>query len=194
MNQIYQGTSHLNCHNTNEKNVLWGQWIQNSKLELSQTIWASDFSTYSYLRRLDFPPRGLCLVNFFSNYNGNNSHCRDLGNNRKKKERKLTSFIFLQPTINTVEILMTSFVCVCVERDRQKQRDRLRFVSFLFFGFFFFFIYWMEIPWSQGEIKLVPDGEAGLWSVSAASMKTEERSMLFVTKWIFKPSEVLLSK
>lgn len=143
MNQIYQGTSHLNCHNTNEKNVLWGQWIQNSKLELSQTIWASDFSTYSYLRRLDFPPRGLCLVNFFSNYNGNNSHCRDLGNNRKKKERKLTSFIFLQPTINTVEILMTSFVCVCVERDRQKQRDRLRFVSFLFFGFFFFsFIGW----------------------------------------------------
>ena len=42
---------------------------------------------------------------------------------RKKRERKLTSFIFLQLTINTVEILMTSFVCVCVERDRQKQRD-----------------------------------------------------------------------
>ena len=42
---------------------------------------------------------------------------------RKKRERKLTSFIFLQPTINTVEILMTSFVCIYVERDRQKQRD-----------------------------------------------------------------------
>lgn len=113
---------------------------------------------------------------------------------RKKRERKLTSFIILVPTINTVEILMTSFVCVCVERDRQKQRDWLRFVSFLFFGFFFFFMCWMEIPWSQGEVKLVPVGEAGLWSVSADSMKREERSILFVTKWIFKPSEVLLSK
>lgn len=112
---------------------------------------------------------------------------------RKKREKKLTSFIILVPTMNTVEILMTSFVCVCVERDRQKQRDWLRFVSFVFFGFFFFMC-WMEIPWSQGEVKLVPVGEAGLWSVSADSMKREERSILFVTKWIFKPPEVLLSK
>lgn len=52
----------------------------------------------------------------------------------------------------------------------------------------------MGIPWSQGEVKLVPGGEAGLWSVSADSIKRQERSILFVTKWIFKPSEVLLSK
>ena len=77
-------------------------------------------------------------------------------------------------------------------RDRQKQRDWLRFVSFLFFGFFFKFC--MEIPWSRGEVKLVPGGEAGLWSVSADSIKRQEKSILFVTKWIFKPSEVLLSK
>ena len=195
MNQIYQGTSHLNCHNTNEKNVLWGQWIQNSKLELSQTIWASDFSTYSYLRRLDFPPRGLCLVNFFSNYNGNNSHCRDPGNNRKKKEREKINLIHILTTHHKHCWDSDDFICVRMCGERQTETEKLIKICFLsVLWIFFFFMYWMEIPWFQGAVKLVPDGEAGLWSVSADSMKREERSMLFVTKWIFKPSEVLLSK
>ena len=42
---------------------------------------------------------------------------------RKKKEGELTSFKFLLPTINTVEILMTSFVYVWRETDRNREID-----------------------------------------------------------------------
>lgn len=139
MNQIYQGTSHLNCHNTNEKNVLWGQWIQNSKWELSQTIWASDFSTYSYLRRLDFPPRGLCLVNFFSNYNGNNSHCRDLGNYRKKKEREKINLIHYLSTHDEHCWDSDDFICVRMCGERQTETERLIKICFLCVLWIFFF-------------------------------------------------------
>lgn len=139
MNQIYQGTSHLNCHNRNEKNVLWGQWIQNSKWELSQTIWASDFSTYSYLRRLDFPPRGLCLVNFFSNYNGNNSHCRDLGNYRKKKEREKINLVHYLSTHNKHRWDSDDFICVRMCGERQTETERLIKICFLSVLWIFFF-------------------------------------------------------
>lgn len=62
----------------------------------------------------------------FSNCNGNNAHCRDIKNYRKKEKRETEHHLnSYHPEINTVKVMMTSFVyvCICVRGERVRERE-----------------------------------------------------------------------
>lgn len=134
VDQVYKGPSCLDCHKTDKKNVPWSQWNPNkySKLELSQTIWTYDFSTYFYLRRLYFSSHRT-RINFFSNYNGKNIHHIGFRNYSKKGKRKLISSDFLLPRdthCGDFEMLFALACVLCGKRVRDRDTERLRFVFF----------------------------------------------------------------
>lgn len=160
-----------------------------------------------------FPPRGLFFVNFYLiTVVIILSPCRVLGNYRKKKKRKLTSFKSLLPRDKHCWDF-DDLICICVyirvERDRDRNRDWSRFVTFLFFdpliepGFFVSYLGWRFLDLRERWSGLLMEKRA----CDPVAMKMElhgsfdssqrgnfKRRILFVTKWIFRASEVLLSK